>query len=111
MKGLFVLKTSASPGFWNEGMCIMDSKSKLIHRPGRKGNESILNEWFESLPTEHSPAVQSAQSDAAGVLRLVKGSGKETCTHHEKPASGRAVALSCWSPADCFARGLQIKYN
>lgn len=100
-EGFFVLKTLASLGFWDEGMCIVDSKSKLIHRPGIKGNESILDERFESFPTD--PAVQSAGSDAAQVLRLVKGKGKEARAHHEKPAAGRAVAFSCWSPADCCA--------
>lgn len=32
-------------------MCIVDSKPKLIHRPGIKGNESILDERFESFPS------------------------------------------------------------
>lgn len=83
-------------------MCIMESKSKLIHRPGIKGNESILNEGFESLPTEYSAAVQSAQSEAAGALRLVKGEGKETYKHPQWPASGRAVALFLLGPSWLF---------
>lgn len=90
-EGLFVLKTLASLGFWDEGMCIVDCKSKLIHRPGIKGNESILDERFESFPTEYSPAVQSAGSDAAGVLRLVKGKRKEARTHRESLLQGRLL--------------------
>lgn len=84
-------------------MCIMESKSKLIHRPGIKGNESILNEGFESLPTEYSAAVQSAQSEAAGALRLVRGEGKERYNTLSGLLQGEQLLYFCWGPAGCFA--------
>lgn len=36
-----------------EGMCIMDSKLKLIRRLGIKGNEFFLNEGFECFFIEY----------------------------------------------------------
>lgn len=83
-------------------MCIMDSKSKLIHRPGIKGNESILNEGFESLPTEFPSSSK----------RSIRGSrGSQACQRQgegdlETPGTCFRES-SCFillgGPADCFA--------
>jgi hypothetical protein len=72
-----------------EGMCIMDSKSKLIRRPGIKGNESLLNEGFERLPTEYSKfkVLSQIQQELSG-LSKVKGRrpiNKVACFRERKP--------------------------
>jgi hypothetical protein len=69
----------------------MDRKSKQIYRLREKGNESILSGLEvspRSLPRTLNLAVQSAQSDAAGVLRLVKGEGGRPVNTTERPTSG-----------------------
>lgn len=79
-----------SLGFCKEDIqFIADSKSRQISRLSKKGNASILTSGLKvfplSLPQDFELAVQSAQSDAAVVLRLVQGKGSRAVNTARKP--------------------------
>lgn len=112
-RALLFQRPRRPPRFWKEGMhFIVDSKSRQIYRLSKRvmnPYECVVPQsplWI--LPRTLNLAVQSAQSDAAVVPRLVKGGGAGCTVRLRSQRPGGAV-LCNRDPGNFLLEGSEFK--